>query len=208
MCCFCCSGGVTLLPHVQAPGGAAGSAGSVSPHQQLLHPEQGPLCAGTHLVLWDCKILVEPRNRARPLCTPCAAHPPFPTQGLMPGTRLLFYLFCGGVGFSFLFKSIFQTNKLITPTSCRDASNCIRGSLLPNRCCQGSAELPAVLVTACSDSGADKGSLCPRCCSRASSSSQKGPWEHPGSGHLQSPSPGVKQRLCRSALGGYPVLYR
>lgn len=106
------------------------------------------------------------------LSTPCAAHSPFLTQGLMPGTKLLFYLFCGGVGLGFfgLNPCFRQKKNLITPTSCCDVSNCIQGSLLPNRCCQGSAELPSVLVTACSDSGADKGSLYPHCCSRVSSS--------------------------------------
>lgn len=95
----------------------------MSRHQEVLlvvleaFPHTSNCCTPSRdpFVLWDCKILVEPRNRARhpsrSLCTPCAAHPPFTTQGLMPGTRLLFYLFCGGVGFSFLFKSIFQADK-------------------------------------------------------------------------------------------------
>lgn len=54
------------------------------------------------------------------------------------------------------FKYMFQTNKLITPTSCRDASNHIRCAALPNRCCQNPTESPA---KACSDARADKEAL-------------------------------------------------
>lgn len=43
--------------------------------------------------------------------------------------------------FFFLNTYFRQTNKLITPTSCRDASNHIRGAVLPSRCCQDSLSL-------------------------------------------------------------------
>lgn len=51
---------------------------------------------------------------------------------------ILFVMLSFVVFFFFLNTYFRQTNKLITPTSCRDASNHIRGSVLPSRCCQDS----------------------------------------------------------------------
>lgn len=108
---------LSCFPLVQALGGAAGNAGSIPPHLQLLHPEQGPLCAvqavtsccGVIKSWWSTETEPGTLTGERYLCTLCAAHPPFLTQGLTLGGRLLFYLFCYVVGF--FFKYIFQTNK-------------------------------------------------------------------------------------------------
>lgn len=143
---------LSCFPLVQALGGAAGNAGSISPHLQLLRPEQGPLravqavtsCCGVSKSWWSTETGPGTPTGEWYLCTPCAAHPPFLTQGLMLSGRLLFYLFCCVVVF-FLNTYFRQRNNLITPTSCRDASNHIRGAVLPNRCCQDSTESPAAL---------------------------------------------------------------
>lgn len=87
---------------------------------------------------------------------------------------ILFVLLCC-FGFCFLNTYFRQTNKLITPTSCRDASNHIRGAVLPNRCCQDSTESSAALAKACSDARADKESLCPCCCCAAAPAAKPHP---------------------------------
>lgn len=138
---------------VQALGGAAGNTGSVSPHLQLLHPVQGPLCAVQAVTLccgvikswWSTEPEPSTPTGERYLCTPCTAHPSFLTQGLTLSRRLLLSLFCCVVVLVCFFFNVFQTNKLITPSSCRDVSNHIRGAVLPNRCCQDSSKSPAAL---------------------------------------------------------------
>ena len=155
-----------------------------------------------------------PNRRAVPLHTLCCSSSlSYARLDAWRKAVILFVLLCCWVFLNTYFR---QTNKLITPTSCHDVSNHIRGAVFPNRCCQDSAESPAALAKACSDARADKESLYPCCCCATAPAAKPhpparmGPLEHPSSGHLQSPSLGVEQRLCKSnlsALGGYLVLH-